>query len=417
MADNPDAIGIEFIEYKNIVRINDVNFKRAHAFDWILLNLKEYFVIRYTGDWHNFTPLAIKLRTSAEDKWIPVTMRSKDTRLTEGVNLQENLNFNMPAIFDEDSIYRHHLLFTVCVKKRQRALQEETNRRWGGDLGGDWGTRFINYPVEMVTVHTQAEDFHPENPAVLNVNKEWSDPTPIVFPAEQHAHQVNSLNALVQKVRTAINNRVLMGNTFAWNELRTEAILKPKRVEGQRFKIMMEHCTGGLFMPYITMRNGPIDFAFLRKYNNEPQSVAVQAKSFPGSEWDNLNIDVGHVVQTAEVELDVLLLINEFATSVDIYFINWEYFKARLNLAAAAQEGMLLGKELMDEQHIHQTANLDAQTRVSVMTFTKFNDITDDARTAIRNANNLIFRTHLATYFRPVTLHERLIVEAGAYIN
>jgi len=59
----------------------------------------------------------------------------------------------------------------------------------------------------------------------------------------------------------------------------------PKQVEGDRYQKMIDHCKGDALIPFTTMRNGPVDFAFLRK----------QMKSFPGKDWPDIMIRVGNL--------------------------------------------------------------------------------------------------------------------------
>jgi len=418
---NPNAVGIEFIAYEYISKISNTNFMRLHAFDWLFLALKDIFVVRYIPDWCDFTPVAIKLRASDADAWVPLTLKSQTYRPNEDNSLQGGNNRPLRGLFEENSIYKHHVVMCVFVSNIAEAVKEETFRAWGGNLPEDWTGRFNTYPIEMATAYTHDGDFHPTEPAILYANKVLSDPTPVVFPTEPPAEYVNALNEVVQKVRGAVENRYQTGNIFKWDELNIAPLLRAKQVERERYQKMMDHCGKGPcgkdpFMAYATMRNGPVDFAFLRKYCGPPQSIAVQMKSFPGINWGEMMVDVGNVVLVADIKIDILLLINEFAESMDIYFVKWDYFKREIDRARAKEEGKMHASELIDEHLICKTAGLNEQTEVSVMTFQKHDDIKEDARAADRIANNTILCAHLDRLFRPLTLREELIVDAGKYI-
>jgi len=413
---DPDSMGIEFMEYKYITRIANINFKRAHAFEWLFLHFKEQFVLRYLPDWHDFTPVPIKLRASNSDQWVPLTLRSITRRLDEQARLLRSCRYDLVGMFTEGSIYMHHIIVHIVLDLLEETFANETNRRWGGNLGNAWETRFTTYPVNMVTAHSQIGDFHPEDALVVNAQGEFSDPVPLVFTGEYHAGLGNTLNELLEKVRDTVVSRILDGNTYTWKELCHPCVVATKRTEGERYQIMIDHCGGGPLTAYTNMRNGPVDFAFLRHYNNEPQSVAVQAKSFNGKSWDQLIIDVGDVVQDVEAKMDVLVLLNEYATTMDIYFIKWDFFKQEMDRTAARSEGQMMATELVDEQNIHTTAQLNAQTVVSVMTFEKLDDICEDTRADEKLGNNAIFCAHMDKFFRPLTFQEKLILEAGKYI-
>jgi len=51
------------------------------------------------------------------------------------------------------------------------------------------------------------------------------------------------------------------------------------------------------------------------------------------------------------------------------------------------------------------------------MTFTKRDKIQDDGHAPERVINNNNLRAHLESYFRRLTFDERLIVDAGKYLN
>jgi len=105
-------------------------------------------------------------------------------------------------------------------------------------------------------------------------------------------------------------------------------------------------------------------------------------KSFAGLDWSNIIIDVGKIVLVAEIQLDILLLINEF-----------------------------------DEHLITTTGDLNSQTQISVMTFETHGDIKGPARAEDRIVNNAVSCEHLHLSFRPLTLREKLVVDAGKYFN
>jgi len=297
------------------------------------------------------------------------------------------------------------------------AMKEETFRKWGGNLSEEWTERYSTFPIEMVTAYSRSADFHPTEPAFLNANRELSDPIPVVFPTGPPAGYSDALREVVQKVRQTVENRVVMGHIFTWEELNVAPKVRTKQVERMRYQKMMDHFGRGPLIAYATMRNGPVDIAFLRKHMGQPQSIAVQMKSFAGISWDNLILDVGNVVLVAEVRIDLLLLINEYATSMDVYFVKWDYFEREIDRVGGKEVGKMNASELMDEHLICKTVDVNEQTEVSVMTFPIYADIKEGARAMNRIANNTILRAHLDRLFRPLTRHEELIVDAGKYIR
>jgi len=181
--------------------------------------------------------------------------------------------------------------------------------------------------------------------------------------------------------------------------------------------MLTNHCAGGPFIPYVTMRNGPIDIGLLRKSNNELETISIQMKSFAGTDWNNIPINVGHVIQEALIKTDLLLLLNEHGGYMELFFIAWDYFKNELENTGSTEDGEMFGFELIDDFDIHSTEEISEETVVSTMTFTKRDNIQDNGHAPERVINNNNLRVHLESYFRPLSFDEQLIVEAGKYLD
>jgi len=80
-------------------------------------------------------------------------------------------------------------------------------------------------------------------------------------------------------------------------------------------------------------------------------------------------------------------------------------------------DGKIFAGELVDEHLITTTANLNAQTQISIITFQTHDDIKGPAHAMDRIVNNAAFCAHLDSSFRPLTLREKLVVDAGKYFN
>jgi len=100
---------------------------------------------------------------------------------------------------------------------------------------------------------------------VVYADRTISDPIPIVNPTLPPAQRAAGLNEVLQKVQDAIKHRRDAEDVFTWDELQVEPKLHNKALKGRRYRKMMDHCGGGPIVPFITMRNGPVDCAFLRK--------------------------------------------------------------------------------------------------------------------------------------------------------
>jgi len=173
--------------------------------------------MRFTTDAHGFAPAAIKLRTSTEDAWVPVSLQATTIRSNKDNLLGQGEQAAYKSeLYAEGSIYRHHILFLVCLARLEETLYNQTLKEWGGNPGEEWRERFKKYPVEMETVHTKFDDFHPTNPLHLQANKKFSDPTPVVFPTDEPVRYEAALAELIESVRTAINNRAVNARTYTW---------------------------------------------------------------------------------------------------------------------------------------------------------------------------------------------------------
>jgi len=217
-----DDVGIEFIPYKYVLQITNRNYLRLHAFDWLLLHLKDRFVVRYLPDWSDFAPMAIKLSTSDNDEWIPLTLKAQSVRPNKPAFLENSFKGHLRAFFRGNSIYRHHLLVCVCLRELEDEFKEETFKKSGGNLGAEWTGRFAGDPVETVAVYTQLADFHPTDAPAVNADRTISDPIPIVNPTSPPAQHAIGLNAVLQKVQDAIERRCDAEDFFKWDDLHVE---------------------------------------------------------------------------------------------------------------------------------------------------------------------------------------------------